>query len=47
MQEPHRKGIANHPDLESCVGVHEDAGEALTEADGLMGTADGLMGLMG
>jgi hypothetical protein len=20
MQEPHRKGVANHPDLESCAG---------------------------
>ena len=32
MQEPHRNGVANHPDLESCVGGCEAAGEALTEA---------------
>ena len=32
MQEPHRKGIANHPDPESCVGGREAVGEALTAA---------------
>ena len=32
MKEPHRKGIANHPDLESCAGGGDIAGEALTEA---------------
>lgn len=32
MQEPHRKGVAIHPDPESCVGVREGAGEALTGA---------------
>jgi hypothetical protein len=32
MRESHRKGIANHPDPESCVGSREAAGEALTRA---------------
>ncbi len=32
MKEPHRKGIANHPNLESCAGGGDIAGEALTEA---------------
>ena len=32
MKEPHRKGVANHPDLESCAGSGDTAGEALTEA---------------
>ena len=27
------EGVAIHGDLESCVGVREDAGEALTEGD--------------
>ena len=32
MKAPYREGIANRPDLESCVGVREGAGEALTGA---------------
>ena len=32
MQEPHKKGIANHLDPESCAGVGNHAGEALTGA---------------
>jgi len=32
MQEPHRKGVANRPDPESCAGEGNDAGEALTGA---------------
>ena len=32
MKEPHRKGIANHPDPESCAGGGNIAGEALTGA---------------
>ena len=32
MKEPHRKGVAIHPDLESCAGGGDIAGEALTEA---------------
>jgi len=32
MQEPHGKGVANHPDLESCAGGGDAAGEALIEA---------------
>ena len=32
MKEPHRKGIANRPDPESCAGSRKDAGEALTGA---------------
>ena len=32
MKESYRKGIANHPDPESCVGRREAAGEALTGA---------------
>ncbi len=36
MQEPHRKGIASHPDLESCVDGGDTVGEALTSGtDGL------------
>jgi hypothetical protein len=27
--EPHRKGVANHPDLEPCAGGGDIAGEAL------------------
>jgi hypothetical protein len=32
MKEPHRKGVANRPDPESCAGGREVAGEALTGA---------------
>jgi hypothetical protein len=32
MKESHRKGVANHPDLESCVASRKAGGEALTEA---------------
>jgi hypothetical protein len=32
MKESHEKGVAIHLDPESCVGVREDAGEALTGA---------------
>ena len=32
MQEPHKKGLANHLDPESCAGDREVAGEALTGA---------------
>ncbi len=32
MQEPHEKGIANHLDPESCAGVGNRVGEALTGA---------------
>jgi hypothetical protein len=32
MQEPHRKGVANHPDPESCVASREAGCEALTGA---------------
>ena len=32
MKEPHRKGVANHPDPESCAGGGNIAGEALTGA---------------
>src|SRR5512143_707427 len=32
MREPHRKGVANHPDPESCAGGGNIAGEALTGA---------------
>ncbi len=32
MKEPHRKGVANHPDPESCAGHGNTAGEALTGA---------------
>jgi hypothetical protein len=36
MQEPHRKGVANHPDLESCAGGGDIAGEAFDRGtDGL------------
>jgi hypothetical protein len=34
MQEPHEKGVANHLDPESCAGVGNSAGEALTENSG-------------
>jgi hypothetical protein len=30
MKESHIEGVATHDDPESCVGVREDAGEALT-----------------
>jgi hypothetical protein len=30
MQEPHRKGVANHSNPESCAGGGNIAGEALT-----------------
>ncbi|CAG4917635.1 unnamed protein product [Acidithrix sp. C25] len=32
MKELYIEGLANHDDPESCVGVREDAGEALTGA---------------
>src|SRR5437660_1865850 len=32
MKESYRKGIANHPDPESCVGHRKVSGEALTGA---------------
>lgn len=32
MKESHRKGLANHPDPESCGGRRKAAGEALTGA---------------
>jgi len=32
MQEPHRKGVAIHPDLESCMASREATIEALTGA---------------
>ncbi len=32
MQEPYRKGVAHHPDPESCAGGRKGAGEALTGA---------------
>ncbi len=32
MQEPHKQGLANQLDPESCAGGREDAGEALTGA---------------
>ena len=32
MKESHRKGLANHPDPESCVASREAAIEALTGA---------------
>ena len=32
MRESYRKGIANHPDPESCAGRREAAREALTGA---------------
>ncbi len=32
MKESHRKGLANHPDPESCGGCRKAAGEALTGA---------------
>ena len=32
MKESYGKDPASHPDLESCVGGREDAGEALTGA---------------
>jgi len=30
MEEPHIEGVATHGDPESCVGVRESGGEALT-----------------
>jgi len=32
MKESHGKGVANHPDPESCVGHRKVTGEALTGA---------------
>jgi hypothetical protein len=32
MKEPYIEGLAIHDDPESCVGVREDVGEALTGA---------------
>ena len=32
MKEPYRKGLASHPDPESCAGGREVSGEALTGA---------------
>jgi len=32
MKEPHRKGLAIHPDPESCASSRKVAGEALTGA---------------
>ena len=32
MKEPHRKGLASHPDPESCAGRSNVAREALTGA---------------
>ena len=32
MKEPYRKGVANHPDPESCAGDGNIPGEALTGA---------------
>ena len=32
MKEPHGKGVANHPDPESCAGHGNTTGEALTGA---------------
>jgi hypothetical protein len=32
MKEPYRKGVAHHPDPESCAGGRKAAGEALTGA---------------
>ena len=32
MREPYVEGVATHGDPESCVGVREDGGEALTGA---------------
>ena len=33
MKEPHRKGLASHPGLESCDGFRKEPGEALTGED--------------
>ena len=33
MKEPHGKGVAIHPDPESCAGDGNIAGEALTGED--------------
>ncbi len=33
MEVRYREGLATHPDPESCVGVREGMGEALTGAD--------------
>lgn len=32
MKEPYTEGLASHGDPESCVGLREEAGEALTGA---------------
>ena len=32
MKEPYRKGLASHPDPESCAGAREGMGEALARA---------------
>jgi hypothetical protein len=32
MKEPHKKGLANHLDFESCADGGDAVGEALTEA---------------
>ena len=32
MKESYRKGLASHPDPESCAGCREATGEALTGA---------------
>ncbi len=32
MKEPYGKGLATHPDPESCAGCREVTGEALTGA---------------
>jgi hypothetical protein len=32
MKEPHKKGLANHLDPESCAGGRKVVGEALTGA---------------
>ena len=32
MKEPYIEGLATHADPESCVGVREEVGEALTGA---------------
>ena len=37
MKESHRKGIANHPDLELCAGRCEATGEALDRGTGRRG----------
>jgi hypothetical protein len=32
MKEPYIKGLATHDDPESCAGIREEVGEALTGA---------------